>query len=543
MATLEIQPPGGPARKVELVENSYTIGRDSACKLAFPEDNELSRQHLSIERSGYGWMLRDLNSRNGCYVNGDRVTVPRMLVRGDSIKAGKLRISYLEGERPSVVFEKNAGAQQATVVISLRDLLGETGQMAVPGAVAKPKQWTSPVQALLRAGRELVAGRPLPELFQVILDMAIEASGAERGVLMTLENGELVEQAKSEGEFRISSMVRDRVIQDRESLLIHDALGDALLQHRQSIVLQKVQTLMAVPLQTEDRVIGLIYVDARSLQRSFGPDDLNLLTVMANVAAIRIERVRLAQVERDEERHRMELEQAARIQRLSLPERAPEVPGYAIAGRSVPCFAVGGDYYDYYRLADGRVMILIGDVAGKGMPAALLVMSLQANASALAMGASGSAVFTGLLNHAIHPRCPRDRFVTFFVCILDPVSGEVEYCSAGHNPPLVVRADGAVERLERGGLVLGILKNVAYTARTVRLAAGDQLVLYTDGITEAESPAGEEFDLPYFEAFLQANTQLGAEALLDAILARVDGWTNGAPPSDDRTLVCVQREG
>ncbi len=544
MAHLEITSPDGSVHTVDLSKPAYILGRDVSCELAFPEDGGLSRQHFSIDRTGAAWEIRDMNSRNGSFVNGEKLTIPRPLALGDTIKASKLQILYTEPARTGVVFEKAnfaADPARATVVINLRDLISAAGATQKQGLAAAAPQWASPVQALLRAGRELVAGRPLPELFRVILDMAIEASGAERGVLMTLENGELVEQAKSQGEFRISSMVRDKVMNERESLLIHDALGDAMLGGRQSIVMQNVHTLMAVPLQTEDRVIGLIYVDSRSSFRPFLPDDLNLLTVMANVAAIRIERQRLAQIEKAEERHRMEQEQAVKIQRLSLPEKAPEVAGYVFDGKSIPCFSVGGDYYDYYRMPDGRLMIVIGDVAGKGMPAALLVMSLQANASALAMTARDAGQFVAQLNDAIHPRCPRDRFITFFSCILDPATGDLTYCNAGHNPPLLLRAGGGIEQLPPGGLVLGILPGVKYESGATRLERGDQLLLYTDGITEAESPEGEEFDTPILEGVFRQIRDLAPAELMEELLRRVDEWTKGAPASDDRTIVNIRR--
>lgn len=546
MPILEVKMSSGQVRVFDLTLPSYVLGRDPNCDLRFPEEVGLSRQHLSFARKGAAWTLTDLKSRNGTFIGADKITdEPRTLVDGDVIRASNLQITLKDPPSAGVVFEKVSSAPdpaRATVVVNLRELLAATGVGELSGIRQAPKQWSSPVQALLRAGRELVAGRPLPELFRVILDMAIEASGAERGVLMTLEDGELVEQAKSKGEFRISSMVRDKVINDRESLLIHDAMGDEMLQHRQSIVLQNVHSLMAVPLQTEDRVIGLIYVDTRSILRPFLPDDLNLLTVMANVAAIRIERQRLGQIEEAEARHRVEMEQAASIQRLSLPVKAPQIPGFTVEGISVPCFSVGGDYYDYFRLEEDRTLIVIGDVAGKGMPAALLVMSTQAHASALAMTGKGEdpGQFVTQLNRAIIPRCPEDRFISFFSCLLEPVTGEVVFANAGHNPPLLLRAGGRTEKLGTTGPVMGVMP-INYRTGSTRLEKGEILLLYTDGITEAESPAEEEFDIPNLERVLREAAHLSPVDLLARILQRVEEWTKGAPASDDRTMVVIRR--
>ena len=160
------------------------------------------------------------------------------------------------------------------------------------------------------------------------------------------------------------------------SVLVRDTQLDDAFKQRQSIVGQRVRTFMAVPLQTKDRIIGLIYVDSPSLTRVFTKDDLNLLTVMANIAAIRIEHARLAEIENQERLMAHELEQAAEIQRRFLPAQAPEVPGLDLAGHNAPCRTVGGDYFDFFPYPNGRVAMVLGDVSGKGMPASLLMMQL-----------------------------------------------------------------------------------------------------------------------------------------------------------------------
>ena len=165
--------------------------------------------------------------------------------------------------------------------------------------------------------------------------------------------------------FQISSAVRDRVIREGASLLVLDAQSDQAFRERQSIVAQNIRSMLAVPLQAQDRVIGLIYLDSPNLIRPFTRDDLNLLTVMANVAAIRIEHARLAEVEAAERLLAKDLDQAAKIQRGLLPRSDPDAPGFDIAGHTAACRTVGGDYYDYITYPDGRIAMLVGDVAGK----------------------------------------------------------------------------------------------------------------------------------------------------------------------------------
>lgn len=323
-------------------------------------------------------------------------------------------------------------------------------------------------------------------------------------------------------------------------MLVHDVMGNAALQDRQSILLEGVLSLMAVPLQTEDRVIGLLYVDTRSTQRPFLPDDLNLLTVMANIAAIRIEGARLALVEQAQQRHQIELEQAASIQRLALPSTPPDVPGYRIDGKSVPCLTVGGDYFDYLRLANGRTLCLVADVAGKGMPAALLVMSIQAHASALS-GACGDLLsFVTRLNQSLAPRCPSDRFITLFVCSMEHTTGRLEYCNAGHNPPLLIRSGGATELLQTGGPPLCIFPRFLYSIENVLLEEGDRLFVYTDGITEAENANEEGFEIERLEEVIRRHAGAEPATLIEAVLESVDDWTSGVAASDDRTAVILE---
>lgn len=544
--SLQVNWPNGRVREVAL-DHSVIVGRENSCDLCFPEDGGLSRQHFRLAFRDGEWFVEDLESRNGTYLNGERISASRALAVGDAIKASKLIFRFspeARESRPLRLPEDRAGEPdlQQSVVLSLKDVM----QQSSPGTAPRPDvpggQWSTPAQALLRAGRELVAGRPLPELFRVILDLSLEAVGAERGVLLTLESGKLVEQASSKGEFRISSTVRQQVLEERASLLIHDVPGDLRFQLQQSIIQQQVLSLMAVPLQTEDRVIGLIYVDCRSAQRQFTPEHLGLLTVMANVAAIRIERARLALVEQAEERHRLELEQAAAIQQRSLPDGPPDVPGYALDGRSLPCYGVGGDYYDYLWMADGRLLLVVADVAGKGLPAALLAMSLQANVHALAAATHDLATLMTRLNHALVQRCPSNRFVTCFACALDISTGVLEYCNGGHNPALVLRHSGGQEQLGAGGPPLGLLTAAEYEVDRTTLVRGDQLLLYTDGITEAEREPADFYEEERLTAVLREHAADGPTGVINAVLQSVAEWTSGGPPSDDRTLVALRRE-
>ena len=437
-----------------------------------------------------------------------------------------------------VVFEAGPAdtPSTSTVITSLENALSSQTIVHQPD-----QRGSTQVQALVRAGQELAGHGSLSELFPRILDLSIEAVGAQRGVLMTLEGDRLeVKANKGEG-FRISSAVRDKVINDKSSILVRDAQLDEAFRERMSIVEQKVRTLMAVPLQTKDRTIGLIYVDSPNMFRIFSKDDLSLLTVMANVAAIRIEHARLAEVEEAERRMARDLEQAAEIQRSFLPAAAPQVSGAEIAGYNAPCRTVGGDYYDFFKYPNGRVAMVLGDVSGKGMPASLMMMGLQARVQVLAEEPENLAAVMNRLNKITCLNCPSARFITFFFCVLDPSTGELAYCNAGHNPPVIVRADGRVEYLEGGGPVLGILSMATYCQDGVRLEPGDLLAIYSDGVTEANNGKEEEFGDERFAEVLKANRRKSAAEVVAAVNQALTGFAAGAPAADDITLVVARR--
>src|SRR6202167_5055902 len=537
---LLIHTPDGATRPLVLDRERYTLGRSSANELCYPEDAGLSRQHLALEKNGEIWMVRDLNSKNGTFVNGVRITSPFPLGKNDRVTAGHIALDFGENSLPppsdnTVVFIEGVTpttSVSTTVATSLKGVLSQDKEI----------EGGPQMRALIRAGRELAGNMPLAELFKLIMNLSVEAVGATRGVLMTLEGKELVvQEALGEG-FGISSAVRDRVIKEKTSLLVRDARLDEAFADRMSIVQQQIRSMLAVPLQTDDRVIGLIYLDSPHFIKEFTKEDLSLLTVMANVAAIRIEHTRLAEVEQAERIHAKQLEQAAEIQRGLLPVQAPNVPGVDLAGYNAACHTVGGDYYDFLVYPDGRVGLLVGDVAGKGMPAALLMSSLQARGEVLFDDPTNLAALVTRLNRIITANCPSSRFITFFIGVLDPKTGELTYVNAGHNPPLVAHGDGTVEKLEGTGLILGILPMATYQQGVCQMGPGDALLLFSDGVTEPTSPnADEEFGEDRLATVLAGLRDQDAQSIIAAINQKVAEFTARGPPLDDITLVVAKR--
>jgi serine phosphatase RsbU (regulator of sigma subunit) len=541
---LHVHCPDGQIKTIPLNAERLSVGRSSAAEISFPEDAGLSRQHFAFEPEGEDWTVQDLGSKNGTFVNNIPLKARLVLRPGDRITAGHITVVYApesKGTGPGVVIFEGDGDEtsptSSTVVTSLEGAMSnQTLALERGGAKA-----SAPLQALIRAGLELSENRPLADLFPVILDLAIQAVNAQRGVVLTLEGENLVPRAHKGDGFRISSKVRDHVVNQKSSILVRDAQMDEAFKSRLSIVEQKVHTMMAVPLQTKDRIIGLIYVDSPFVLREFTKDDLSLLTVMANVAATKLENARLAEVEQAERIMKRDLSLAADIQKRILPDKAPDVRGIDLAGFNMACRTVGGDYYGFFPYNDGRVALALGDVSGKGIPAGLMVMQLQARLEVLAEDPKDLASLVTQLNKITCLHCPSNRFITFFISLLNPPTGELAFANAGHNPPIIVRASGEIEMLEGGGPVLGILPIARYSEQSARLGKGDLLVVYSDGITEANDTAEEEFGEERLTDVLKQHRAGTAESIVNAVTEAVSRFSAGAPQADDITLIVAKR--
>ncbi|MCZ2155354.1 MAG: SpoIIE family protein phosphatase [Bryobacterales bacterium] len=543
---LVIEQSGRAPRTHALTADSVSVGRSLENVLSFPDDPRLSRNHLVFRRRGELWTVCDLGSKNGTFVNNRRIAAEQPLAVGDVVTAGEfsMRLAAAGTEEPGrhVTFvpddtHDRESRFSKTVVADLASLLeGATGKTENPEVLHKQ------IDALVRAGRELAGMRPLNELFDLILDLSVSAVSARRGVLMLLEEGVLVPKAAKGDNFRISKAVCDQVMEQRKSLLVKDTQFEQALQASHSIAAESVKSLIAVPLQTNNGVIGLIYLDTPHIIAPFSEDDLSLLTVMANVAAIRLEHARLAAVEQAERMMQRELEQAGEIQRALLPEATPRIAGLELAGFNEPCRTVGGDYYDFFPYPDGRLAVVLADVAGKGMPAALMMSSLHARSHLLLEEALSPSEFLTRLNRSMSGTCPSNRFITMAAALIDPATGAVQYASAGHHPAILVRANGTVELVGDSGLVLGVMKFASYEDHLVQLHDGDLLAFYSDGISEATAEGSdEEFGEDRICRVLSANAHLAAAKLIDVVLRGRAYFTREAPSFDDATIVLVRR--
>jgi len=545
MAEIAIQTAGGTRERYPLGASRVTIGRSRESDIFLP-DQWLSRHHAAIEERADGYWVSDLKSKNGTLLNGEPVREWHRLRAGDVITLGEHTLTFCADEAGD---EEEEREPEGTRVFSVRELSAINTRPAVDAAEL---QRQNRVLAILsKAASELVVHRPLGELFDLVLELLLEAVAAERGAILLLEAG--VPQIKAhrsrqsgDALSRISRSIARRVIEERVSLLLPNVLEDARFRSEDSILASGIRTAMCAPLwvsaagEGKDTVIGLVYVDKVQHAHAFTEDDLRVLTALANVAAAKIENVRLLEESLEKRRLEEDMRMAAEIQTGLLPRAAPRLPGWDLAGSNQPCRTVGGDYYDF-ALERGRLLLALGDVSGKGTGAALLMTVLRAAVRAHWMEPSLSDA-VARINRTVCQNVPSSKYVTFFLASLDPASGMLEYVNAGHNPPLLVRRSGDVDKLSSGGLVLGIFEGVSYEGGSVTMEPGDTLVVYSDGVTETWDPDGEEFGEDKLVALATSDRGKGAEAVLSAILCEIERFEQGARATDDRTLVVLKRE-
>jgi serine phosphatase RsbU (regulator of sigma subunit)/pSer/pThr/pTyr-binding forkhead associated (FHA) protein len=546
MPEIAIQTAGGTRERYPLAKARVTVGRSRESDIFLP-DQWLSRHHAAIEEREDGYWVSDLNSKNGTLLNGEPVRDWRRLRPGDVITLGEHTLTFCaEGGEP----EEEEREPEGTRVFSVKELSAINTRPAIDPAEL---QRQNRVLAILsKAASELIVHQPLDKLFDTILNLLLEAVGAERGAILLLEGAPphpVIKASRSRSGdplSRVSRSIARRAMEERVSLLLPNVLEDVRFKSEDSILASGIRTAMCAPLwftatgEGKDSVIGLVYVDSLQHAHAFTEDDLRALTALANVAAAKIENVRLLEESLEKRRMEEDMRMAAEIQTGLLPRDAPRVPGWDLAGCNRPCRTVGGDYYDF-AIEHGRLLLALGDVSGKGTGAALLMTVLRAAVRAHWTEPSLSDA-VARINRTVCQNVPSSKYVTFFLAALEPGRGQLQFVNAGHNPPLLVRADGEVEKLSSGGLVLGMFENVVYDGGRAEMLPGDTLVVYSDGVTETWNPDGDEFGEEKLIPLAVRNRGLGAEAIQNVILREIERFEAGARATDDRTIVVLRRE-
>jgi phosphoserine phosphatase RsbU/P len=388
----------------------------------------------------------------------------------------------------------------------------------------------------------------LDELLELILDRAFEHLGPERGAIFLKQpGGELRRAASRPGaspwdELPCFRSLTREVAEKGLAALVYDVHTDRRFAGSDSMLLSGIKSLIAAPLLGPEGSLGMIVLDSRIAVRHFTEEDMELLVSLASVAALHLRNASLAQEAAERRRLEEELALARRIQLALLPERLPELPGYEFHGLTVPSRGVSGDYFEVCERRGGEeCVLLVADVAGKGMGASLLAASLEALAAEPLADGLPPEEICARLSRQLYRRTPPEKYATLFLAALEPASGALRYANAGHNPPLLVRATGEVERLEATGVPIGLLPDLPYGAAVAQLEPGDTLVLYTDGLAEAADPEGEEYGAERLaECCLRHGTESCA-ALAAALSADLKTFARGVPCADDLTLVLARR--
>lgn len=553
MATLYVYPKQAPPFSFLLEKDETVLGRavDADVRVA---DAYISGRHARILRTSRGWTVEDAGSKNGTLLNGRRLIEPVLLDPGDEIVLGSVRICFDRPWTMAVEITDSPGLTgRVSSAVPSRDIVSRSTDGTGLRALDRRKKGAAEERLLViinEVSRALLLHKPLQELLEYVMDLIASHLPMDRGALFLKEGDpeKLIPRAVRvshprlrNGPMQISRGLVEMASSRKLSVLTTDAAEDPRFADRQSVIDIGLHSAMCVPLETEKDVLGVVCAERVLSREPFTDEDLRLLTLMANLAAVKIENARLVEDGLARDRLEREMRLAAEIQRGLLPKDCPSCGDFDIAAASSPSLHVGGDYYDFIALPDGRLGATVADVAGKGVSASLLMASLRAALQSEARPGVHPAELAGKLNDFIFRSSAPNVFITFFYGELDPAGGGFRYVNAGHNPPILLEAAGGIRLLEGTGMALGMLAGREFGEGRIALDPGDVLVLYTDGISESRNPAGEEFGLDRIAAAVRETAGKRAGGILKAVFGALKEFTDDGDPEDDRTLVVIKR--
>ena len=521
-------------REVAIDRSPFTIGRreDNHLRLS---GGEVSREHAEIVSEGATWRVRDRSSRYGTFVNDQAITESE-IKPGDRIRLGR-----------------GGGADLNVLAV---DEAGASGRSAT-GARDDLRQIT----ALLEGVRALGSGRVLQDVLALVLDASLDVSGAERGFIMLAGADQTLEFKLARGRnkltltdatFATSRKIPEEVFRTGQTKAVADLLESELADVHSGTVALGIRHVVCVPLnyvhyvesadaRGDDRRIGVLYLDSRERGSLASGSTRTALETLAAEASVAIENARLYRDKLERVRLESEMRIAAEIQQALLPKSHASLDFVEAAAAAVPCRSIGGDFFDYLDDPGSSFGFTLGDVAGKGPPAALLSALMQGMFATYAYSLAAPAITVAHFNKALCRRGIESRFVTIMLGSVS-TDGLLTYCNGGHNPPFIIGSSG-VKRLETGGPVIGLLDMAPFEQESVQLNTGDVIIVFSDGVSEAMNRASEEFgDARLLEVALQG-VKLSVQEQVDRIVAAVRAFTIGAPQSDDITVMVVRYLG
>ncbi len=488
--------------------------------------------------------LEDLGSLNGTSLNGERISVPHPLHEDDEILLGQVPMRLgqpSQGPRVRIGGEGEGLATAQSLVLPLDRLRATPTRSEAPETV-RLREVIREIQAL---SLELLEDSPPEHLLSHLLDRLWTLLKPWRAAVLIQDPKAGLQTVASRGSEGNQSILLARslveaAIQRKESVLFNQ-LGDNQGLASPSLMRSGITSAMVTPLEHQGVVKGLLYLDSRPPRPAFTEEDLRLASTLAHLATAKLEQGRMREEAMARKKVDQELDLARHIQQGLLPGFPPEIEGFEVHGNNLPSRQVSGDLFGWWQRGDGRWLFCLADVSGKGLGPGLLMASLQATLEAWTERDLSTGELAFQLSRVLARHTDGRRFVTAFLALLDPRTGELTYTNAGHNPALFVRPDGAFQILEAQGLPLAMLPGQPYEEATLHLQPGELLVLYTDGITEAADPAAAEFGLEALTSLLVPHRRESLAALDALLLDELDRFTQGAPYLDDRTLLMLRR--
>ncbi len=532
----------------DLEEGTYQIGRDRNIDFCLPHKT-VSRIHARIEvdLSGMKLFLTDLNSRNGTAVNDKRITGRMPVNPGDIIMFGQTEFKLstdsetapskpsfprttLSGDEPvkSVFLSINEALKPLPKKVSiLPDLFPTMFEMAKLLVLAEPKEIM--LQRSLRAISKIIPAERLMVLFVTEDQLEVYTVAS------------ILPEGSNPGKLTLSKTIVNEIITNKNAILITDPTKDPRFAEQQSIILSEMKSAMAVPLFDEGKVLGILYADTTRPMHVYNDDYLRVMATFGNIIASKLLNYALLNERQEKEVIKAELDRASSIQKSLLVTRPPEIDGYDVFAFQEQSRSVGGDLYDMKLLNDGRFLFMVADVSGKGMGAALLMSNILASfrilyeTECMDLKKAVEMVSLQLFNNSL----PGD-FATLFIGILDPATGKVDFVNAGHNPPLLLRNDGRMEKLEPGGTMIGAFDFMIWETDSTQLSVGDLIFIFSDGVTEADN-GDEQFGDERTEKYILESSKSNPKEIILQLMTDIETFMGGAPHSDDITMLALKR--
>lgn len=531
---------------------SVILGRGQHCDLVLPEAS-VSRRHAQISVADERCFLVDLGSGNGTFLNGAQLSEPAALVNGDEVRVGSAVLEFRESDSPKLDGTRSH-------VITIREGARKSGPIPVVIPLSELDRLGPPVDEIERLRRKLdffrQAGVVLThtlnerELFDALLEKAMAVlPQAGRAFILRRdpESGELSSigartRSGAVEEIPASRTLIDAVVRRREPLVSVDVGAEAGFEVANSVRHLNLRAVACLPLLVEEELVGVLQVDNTEERRGFSADDLDLLSGVAGPIALAIEHARLHRklVERDILEHDLAL--ARRLQRSFLPQTPPETPGFGLAVEYSPAAEVGGDLYDFFPLASGRIALAIGDVSGKGVSGALMMARLTSVLRAAAARNDHPAAVLEELNDLVFAENDEGMFVTACFAVLDPANGSLEIANAGHLLPIVRHRDGRVGELRlQSGNALGVKRPLLAPAASWTMSSGDLLLFATDGLTEAANDRLQRFGNARIIETMRRLASEDPNQAIHSLLVAARAFVADHGFDDDLTLLCLAR--